>query len=57
MAYYSAVSNPFLKFDVPMDALTDTSRHLLVGSPKWQNFRLRVDEISRVVGSMPNTTS
>jgi hypothetical protein len=22
MAYYSAVSNPFLKFDVPMDALS-----------------------------------
>jgi hypothetical protein len=56
MAYYSAVSNPFLKFDTPMEASNDHSRHLLVGSPKWKNFRLRVDEISRVVGSMPNTT-
>ena len=55
MAYYSAVSNPFLKFDTSMEVSNDHSRHL-VGSPKWKNFRIRVDEISRVVGSIPNTT-
>jgi len=56
MAYYSAISNPFLKLDVPMESSNDHSRHLLVGSSKWKNFTLRVDEISRVVGSMPNTS-
>jgi len=56
MAYYSAVSNPFLKFDTSIEASNDHSRYLLVGSPKWKNFRIRVDEISRVVGSIPNTT-
>ncbi|GLB33779.1 putative trafficking protein particle complex [Lyophyllum shimeji] len=48
MAYYSAISNPFLKLDASADAAHDRSPYLLVGSPKWKNFRMRVDEISRV---------
>ncbi|KAG5646621.1 hypothetical protein DXG03_002925 [Asterophora parasitica] len=56
MAYYSAISNPFLKLNPPTDAAHDQS-YLLVGSPRWKNFRLRVDEISRVAGNLPNAPS
>jgi len=51
IAYYSAISNPFLKLNAPADVTHDHSLPALVGSSKWKNFRLRVDEISRVVGN------
>ncbi|KAJ7498953.1 Sedlin, N-terminal conserved region-domain-containing protein [Mycena latifolia] len=51
MAYYSAISNPFLKLDAPSEATNDHSPYLLVGRSNWKNFRRRIDEISRVVGS------
>ncbi|KII94759.1 hypothetical protein PLICRDRAFT_47771 [Plicaturopsis crispa FD-325 SS-3] len=51
MAYYSAVSNPFLKLEVPVDATADQSSFLPVGSVKWKTFRRRVDEISAVITS------
>lgn len=57
MAYYSAISNPFLKHDASTNAAHDHSPYLLVGSQKWKNFRMRVDEISRVVGSTSNPVS
>jgi len=52
MAYYSAISNPFLKLDAPADASSDHSPFLLVGGTKWKGLRRRVDEISRVVGNV-----
>jgi len=51
MAFYSSISNPFLKLDAPTDATNDQYPFLLVGGAKWKNFRRRVDEISRVVGT------
>jgi len=51
MAYYSSLSNPFLKLDTAADSTADQSAFLLVGSTKWKGFRRRVDEISRVVGT------
>ncbi|KAJ7129716.1 Sedlin, N-terminal conserved region-domain-containing protein [Mycena epipterygia] len=57
MAYYSAISNPFLKLDAPTDATNDHSPYLLVGRSNWKNFRRRIDEISRVVGSPSNALS
>jgi hypothetical protein len=50
MAFYSSISNPFLKLDAP-NAANDQYPFLLVGGAKWKSFRRRVDEISRVVGS------
>jgi hypothetical protein len=50
MAFYSSISNPFLKLDTP-NATNDQYPFLLVGSAKWKSFRRRVDEISRVVGA------
>ncbi|KAJ7095354.1 trafficking protein particle complex 2 [Mycena belliarum] len=55
MAYYSAISNPFLKVDAPSEATNDHSPYLLVGRSNWKNFRRRIDEISRVVGSPSST--
>ncbi|KAF8076353.1 Sedlin, N-terminal conserved region-domain-containing protein [Lyophyllum atratum] len=57
MAYYSAISNPFLRLDVSTDVAHDHSPYLLVGSPKWKNFRMRIDEINRVVGNTSNPVS
>ncbi|KAJ7781260.1 Sedlin, N-terminal conserved region-domain-containing protein [Mycena metata] len=54
MAYYSALSNPFLKLDAPTDATNDHSPYLLVGRSNWKNFRRRLDEISRVVSNPSN---
>jgi len=51
MAYYSAISNPFLKLDTSTDATSDISPYLLVGSANWKGFRRRIDEISRIVSS------
>jgi len=51
MAYYAAISNPFLKLESSMDSSIDQMPHILVGSPKWKAFRRRVDEISRTLGS------
>ncbi|KAG5637777.1 hypothetical protein H0H81_003278 [Sphagnurus paluster] len=48
MAYYSSISNPFLKLNSSTDTTHDHSPYLLVGNPKWKNFRGRVDEICRV---------
>jgi len=52
MAYYSAISNPFLKLDAPTDNAHSHSTHLLVGFTKWKNFRKRIDDINRVVGNV-----
>ncbi|KAJ7179135.1 Sedlin, N-terminal conserved region-domain-containing protein [Mycena filopes] len=57
MAYYSALSNPFLKLDAPTDATNDHSPYLLVGRSNWKNFRRRLDEISRVVSNPSNVSS
>ncbi|KAF8974322.1 hypothetical protein BDZ97DRAFT_1772969, partial [Flammula alnicola] len=46
MAYYSSISNPFLKLNQSGDSSTEQSPLLAVGSPKWKNFKRRVDEIS-----------
>ncbi|KAF9483930.1 trafficking protein particle complex 2 [Pholiota conissans] len=51
MAYYSSISNPFLKLNQSSDGSSDS---LAVGSPKWKNFKRRVDEISWLVGQAPN---
>ncbi|KAH9483053.1 Trafficking protein particle complex subunit 2-like protein [Psilocybe cubensis] len=53
MAYYSSISNPFLKLHYSMDGSTEQSPLLVVGSHKWKNFRRRVDEISWIVGQTP----
>jgi len=58
MAYYSSISNPFLKLDNAADIATDQSALLLVGNAKWTSFKRRVDEISRVVGNTaPNSSA
>ncbi|KAF9259488.1 Sedlin [Marasmius fiardii PR-910] len=58
MAYYAAISNPFLALQASTDFVHDSPRShsLLVGSQKWKNFRSRVDEISRVLGNPMTTT-
>jgi hypothetical protein len=53
MAYYSAVSNPFLRLEAPPDATADPSQLLLASRTRWRGFEERVDEISRAVGNMP----
>jgi hypothetical protein len=53
MAFYSAISNPFLKLD---DTTSDHSPFLLVGGAKWKGFRQRVDEINRAVGTATPTS-
>ncbi|CAK5275560.1 unnamed protein product [Mycena citricolor] len=50
MAYYSAISSPFLKLDASADA-NDYSPYALVGRAKMKNFRNRIDEIGRVVSN------
>ncbi|CAA7259731.1 unnamed protein product [Cyclocybe aegerita] len=58
MAYYSSVSNPFLKLDCSGDGSSNEHFPLLVvGSPKWKSFKSRVDEISRVVGNTVSSNS
>ena len=52
MAYYSAISNPFLRLDAPTDSAHGHSTHHLVGFTKWRNFRKRIDDINRVVGNV-----
>lgn len=49
MAYYSSVSNPFLKLEGSKE--TGGEQLLGVGSSKWRNFMRRIDEISRLVGT------
>jgi hypothetical protein len=50
MAYYSAISNPFLKLDAHGPSHV-TSSPSLVGASKWKFFKRRIDEISRAVGT------
>ncbi|KAJ3810020.1 Sedlin, N-terminal conserved region-domain-containing protein [Lentinula aff. lateritia] len=57
MAYYSAISNPFLVLQDPASAVHDSSRPLLAGSPKWKHLRRRIDEIVRIVGNSSNTST
>ncbi|KAF9451697.1 Sedlin, partial [Macrolepiota fuliginosa MF-IS2] len=47
MAYFNAISNPFLMLESTTESTGDTSPHLLVGSDKWKSFRRRVDEVAR----------
>lgn len=54
MAYFTAISNPFLKLESATESTSDTSPYLLVGSAKWKSFRRRVDEVARVANN-PNT--
>ncbi|KAJ7228684.1 Sedlin, N-terminal conserved region-domain-containing protein, partial [Mycena pura] len=56
MAYYSAISNPFLKLEASADVSNDHSPYLLVGHASRINFRRRIDEICRVV-SNPSSVS
>jgi len=57
MAFYSSIANPFLKLDAPTEGTNDQYPFLLVGGAKWKNFRRRVDEISRVVGTAAPMTN
>ncbi|KAJ3986900.1 Sedlin, N-terminal conserved region-domain-containing protein [Lentinula detonsa] len=57
MAYYSAISNPFLVLNDSSGAIHDTFRPLLAGSPKWKHLRRRVDEIARIVGNPSDTST
>ena len=51
MAYYSSVSNPFLKLESSKENGGEQSSLLGVGNSKWKKFMRRIDEISRVVGN------
>ena len=51
MAYYSSVSNPFLKLECSKENGGEQSSLLGVGNSKWKKFMRRIDEISRVVGN------
>jgi adenine nucleotide transporter 17 len=55
MAYFTAISNPFLRLERDTEPSSDTSPYLLVGSAKWKTFRRRVDEVARTVAHHPNT--
>ncbi|KAF5364257.1 hypothetical protein D9756_000651 [Leucocoprinus leucothites] len=55
MAYFSAISNPFLRLESNTESSGDTSPYLLVGGGKWKSFRRRVDEVARAVTNYPNT--
>ncbi|KAF9534897.1 trafficking protein particle complex 2 [Crepidotus variabilis] len=56
MAYYSSVSNPFLKLETVGDSSSDQATILAVGSPKWKLFRRRVDDINWAVGNLNSLT-
>ncbi|TFK28767.1 trafficking protein particle complex 2 [Coprinopsis marcescibilis] len=49
MAYYGAISNPFLALESSTSTI-DQRTYILAGSPKWKGFRRQVDTISRMVG-------
>ncbi|KAL0949933.1 hypothetical protein HGRIS_009960 [Hohenbuehelia grisea] len=51
MAYYNAISNPFLRLETAHDGTNEHSPYLLLSGSKWQTFKRRVDDISRLVGS------
>ncbi|KAI6113722.1 trafficking protein particle complex 2 [Pisolithus croceorrhizus] len=51
MAFYQAVSNPFLKLDGVSDSVADYSPYQVVGSAKWKRLRRMVDEIHRALGA------
>eukprot|EP00918_Siedleckia_nematoides_P004192 GHVU01009410.1.p2 GENE.GHVU01009410.1~~GHVU01009410.1.p2 ORF type:complete len:101 (+),score=7.24 GHVU01009410.1:154-456(+) len=57
MAYYSAISNPFLTLQDSVGAGQDSSRSLLAGSPKWKDLRRRIDEITKIVGNPSTSTA
>jgi trafficking protein particle complex subunit 2 len=57
MAYYFSVSNPFLKLEGSKENGGEQSSLLGVGSSKWNNFMRRIDEISRVVGTVNSTNT
>ncbi len=54
MAYYSSIANPFLKLNYSVEGSSEQAVLLAVGSPKWKNFKRRVDEISWLVGQPSN---
>lgn len=56
MAYYSSISNPFLKLNESGDN-SEHSSLLAVGSAKWKNFAQRIDDISLVVGQTINSSA
>ncbi|KAJ8454865.1 hypothetical protein ONZ45_g19139 [Pleurotus djamor] len=45
MAYYSAISNPFLKLT---DGGSDTSPYLALSNSKWKKFKQNVDDIAKL---------
>ncbi|KAF9247102.1 Sedlin, N-terminal conserved region-domain-containing protein [Melanogaster broomeanus] len=51
MAFYQAVSNPFLKLEASSESPNDQFSYLAVGSAKWKTFRRRVDDITRALGN------
>jgi hypothetical protein len=51
MAYYSSVSNPFLRLEGSKENGGEQSSLLGVGSSKWKFLMYRIDEISRLVGT------
>jgi len=57
MAYYSAISNPFLKLEAPAEASHDHFLCLQVGKPKWKKFRKRVLELGQLYGNIPPTNA
>lgn len=57
LAYYSSISNPFLKLNESGDSHSEHSSLLAVGSAKWKNFGQRIDDISSVVGQTINSAA
>ncbi len=55
MAYFNAISNPFLKLEDAPESSSDTSPYLLVGNAKFKSFSRRVDEVARLVATNQNT--
>jgi len=50
MAYYHALTNPFLRLDAPYDAIVDHTALLVQSKTQWKGFRRRVDDVARACG-------
>ncbi|KAF5321598.1 hypothetical protein D9619_000289 [Psilocybe cf. subviscida] len=58
MAYYTSVSNPFLKLNTGNDGVAAEQASLLaVGSFQWKKFRRRIDEIHAIIASSANLST
>ncbi|PPQ72198.1 hypothetical protein CVT26_006929 [Gymnopilus dilepis] len=57
MAFYSSISNPFLKLNSAAETNAEQSAALTVAGPKWKTFKRRVDDICWIVSQNASTTS